>query len=150
MRHSERAGPAISSLSIGKEQRTWFLYVASRRGRGNLVWYSEHGKKVGPTSMENDVSVGREVGVVMGTDAVLVFFSRQVQLNQTKINQKMPAYVLQFKEDIPASHHEQHRSRHSAKRFILLSQWQDVEMDTVKCSVGFREKVAMMVQQLLE
>ncbi|KAI8344236.1 subunit 17 of mediator complex-domain-containing protein [Chlamydoabsidia padenii] len=75
----------------------------------------------------------------------------QVQLNQTKINQNMPAYVLQFKEDtLPTNNQEQHRSRHQIKRFILLSQWQNVDMDTIKCSVTFRDKVAMMVEQLLE
>ncbi|CAO3596210.1 unnamed protein product [Absidia cylindrospora] len=83
----------------------------------------------------------------------------QIQLNKTTINHSSPAYVLQIQEDaLPptiatvANNHVQQQSKPSplVKRFILLSQWNDSTMDGDQCEVGFRDKVAMMVAQLLE
>ncbi|SAM08908.1 hypothetical protein [Absidia glauca] len=127
----------VCDIANGLVRRSPAYQAAKSNERGSYLWQVDEVEEI----LYGTVNTAKKLDPP-------VWKTIQVQLNQTKINQKMPAYVLQFKED--TSHHEQHRSRHPIKRFILLSQWQDIDRDTVKCSVGFREKVAMMVQQLLE
>ncbi|ORZ24682.1 subunit 17 of mediator complex-domain-containing protein [Absidia repens] len=83
----------------------------------------------------------------------------QIQLNRTTINHNSPAYVLQIQEEVlppivatVTNNHVQQRPKSSPqiKRFILLSQWNDSTMDGDHCDLGFRDKVVMMVAQLLE
>ncbi|CAO3594590.1 unnamed protein product [Absidia cylindrospora] len=88
--------------------------------------------------------------------------SIHVHLNKTTTKQGYPAYVLQFKERsnliYPTAlsttiNHGEHRSRRHqlAKRFILLSQWRDADMDNgIKPLHTFRNMVTRMIQELLE
>ncbi|ORZ22626.1 subunit 17 of mediator complex-domain-containing protein [Absidia repens] len=84
-----------------------------------------------------------------------------VHLNKTTTKQNYPAYVLQFKErsymthptelSTTINHGEHHSRKHQiAKRFILLSQWQDADMDGTKPLHTFRNMVTTMIQELLE
>ncbi|CAO3633681.1 unnamed protein product [Cunninghamella blakesleeana] len=74
----------------------------------------------------------------------------QIQLNKILINNNIPAYVLQSIDGRDATNTETSiRQQQNIKQLALFAQWYDSKISGINGGLGFKEKIVVVIKELL-